>query len=156
MKIKTLLTLLVSIFSLCGFSQDDAQKKNLNLDDGIAIHGYDAVAYFTEGKAIKGKKELGGITYKGGLYYFSSAANKETFKKNAAAYEPQYGGWCAYAMGNDGSKVNVDPETFKIVSGKLYLFYNKYFTNTLKTWNKDEVRLMKSADANWQKIITKK
>ena len=78
--------------------------------------------------------------------------DKELFKKNPAQYEPQYGGWCAYAMGNDGSKVEVDPETFKILNAKLYLFYNKYFTNTLKSWNKDEGRLMKSADANWMKF----
>ena len=78
--------------------------------------------------------------------------NKEAFKNAPARYEPQYGGWCAYAMGNDGSKVEIDPETFKIVDGKLYLFYNKYFTNTLKSWNKQEPELKKKADQNWQKI----
>ncbi|HZE82850.1 MAG TPA: YHS domain protein, partial [Puia sp.] len=67
-------------------------------------------------------------------------------------YEPQYGGWCAYAMGKDGSKVEVDPGTFKIVNGKLFLFYNRFFNNTLKTWNKDEDHLHKNADNNWQKL----
>ena len=79
--------------------------------------------------------------------------NKEEFKKNPAAYEPQYGGWCAYAMGKDGDKVSIDPETFKIVNGKLYLFYNRAFNNTLKSWNKDEPTLKTKADANWQKIF---
>ncbi len=65
-------------------------------------------------------------------------------------YEPQYGGWCAYAMGNSGEKVEVDPETYKIVDGKLYLFYNKYFTNTLKSWNKDEAKLKSKADESWK------
>lgn len=153
MKIKSALLVFMSTFFMSAFAQDDHQKKNVNLVDGVAIQGYDPVAYLTEGKAVKGKKELGAITYKGGLYYFSSAANKEAFKKNAAAYEPQYGGWCAYAMGNDGTKVNIDPETFKIIQGKLYLFYNRLFTNTLKTWNKDEARLMKSADTNWQRLF---
>ena len=153
MKSRLILILLMSIVGLNAFSQDANRKKEFNLDEGIAIHGYDPVAYFTQGKAIKGKKEFGAVAYAGVTYNFSSAENKEAFKKNPAAYEPQYGGWCAYAMGNDGSKVSIDPETFKIVGGKLYLFYNRFFTNTLKSWNKDEVTLKKNADANWQKIF---
>ena len=78
---------------------------------------------------------------------------KEEFKKNPAQYEPQYGGWCAYAMGDSGEKVSIDPETFKVLDGKLYLFYNKFFNNTLKSWNKDEAKLKKSADANWSKTF---
>ena len=85
--------------------------------------------------------------------YFSTTENKEAFKKAPAKYEPQYGGWCAYAMGNSGEKVEVDPETFKLKDGKLYLFYNKYFTNTLKSWNKDESNLQLKADNNWKKIF---
>lgn len=50
-------------------------------------------------------------------------------------------------------KVEIDPETFKLIDGKLYLFYNAYFNNTLKSWNKDEVNLKKKADANWKKFI---
>ncbi|MEP7164365.1 MAG: YHS domain-containing (seleno)protein [Ferruginibacter sp.] len=154
MRIKPFLTVILSTFILNAFSQDAlVRKSQFNLDDGIAIQGYDPVAYFKEGKAIKGKKELGNVFYEGISYRFSSAENKEAFKKNPAAYEPQYGGWCAYAMGNDGSKVNVDPETFKIVSGKLYLFYNRLFNNTLKSWNKNESTLKQHADANWQKIF---
>lgn len=136
------------------FSQDVTaiRQKQFNISKKqIAISGYDAVAYFTEGKAKEGKAEF--AVYNLGLtYYFATAANKELFKKNPSQYEPQYGGWCAYAMGNDGSKVEVDPETFKVLNGKLYLFYNKYFTNTLKSWNKNEAGLMKNADANWMKF----
>ncbi len=145
---------------LCGivfntFSQDvlSIRKKHYNLDETLAINGYDPVAYFKEGKAIKGKKELGTVVFEGVSYRFSKTENKEAFKKTPASFEPQYGGWCAYAMGNDGTKVEVDPETFKIIDGKLYLFYNKLFTNTLKTWNKNEPTLKKQADANWQKIF---
>ncbi len=153
MKIKIFLTLLLIGGMLNGYSQDTERKKNFNLDDGIAIHGYDPVTYFTIGKAVKGKKEFGAVAYGGISYHFSSVENKELFRKNPAAYEPQYGGWCAYAMGSDGSKVDVDPETFKIIAGKLYLFYNRLFNNTLKTWNKNESSLKKNADANWQKIF---
>lgn len=127
------------------------RKKNYNLEKGIAIQGYDPVAYFTANKAVKGAKEMG-VVFQGATYYFSSTENKEAFKKNPAKYEPQYGGWCAYAMGHDGSKVEIDPETFKIIDNKLYLYYNKYFNNTLKSWNKDEANLKSHADMNWQKI----
>ena len=110
------------------------------------------MAYFKQADAMKGKKEFA-VFHQGVTYYFSSAENKEAFKKTPSAYEPQYGGWCAYAMGAKGEKVSIDPETFKIVSGKLYLFYNSFFNNTLKSWNKDETNLNHNADVNWQGIF---
>ena len=67
----------------------------------------------------------------------------------AAAYLPAYGGWCAYAMGARNEKVNVDPETFKIKDGRVFLFYNRFFTNTLTDWNEDEGRLYPAAERNW-------
>src|SRR4030095_1519757 len=123
---------------LVSFGQDATQirKSQFNLENGIAISGYDPVAYFKLGKAQKGKKELA-VFVQGVTYYFASVDDKEEFKESSAKYEPQYGGWCAYAMGKDGSKVEIDPETFKIIDGKLYLYYNKFFNNTLKSWNKD-------------------
>jgi YHS domain-containing protein len=156
MKLKLLLvTIIATAMSFAAYAQDATgiRKKHFNTDDGIALHGYDPVAYFKQGKAVKGKKEIGAVVFEGVNYLFSSAENKEAFKKTPAAYEPQYGGWCAYAMGNDGSKVDIDPETFKIVNGKLYVFYNRFFNNTLKSWNKDESNLNKKADANWQKTF---
>ena len=128
--------------------------RHINLQDDIAIQGYDPVAYFTKNKAVEGKKELQ-YQYMGVPYRFSSSENLEAFKKNPEMYEPAYGGWCAYAMGVDGSKVKVDPETFKIVDGKLNLFYNFFFNNTLKDWNKDEDNLKSQANENWSKIINK-
>lgn len=122
-----------------------------NLENKIAIQGYDPVSYF-KGKPLKGKKEIT-TTYEGILYNFSSVANREVFLKKPTSYEPQFGGWCAYAMGSSGDKVEINPETFKILDGKLYLFYNAYFNNTLKSWNKDEVNLKKKAESNWKKII---
>jgi YHS domain-containing protein len=134
-------------------SQDDGalRRKQFNLNNGVAIRGYDPVAYFVQNKAIKGDRNLA-VVDNGVTYYFSSSADKEEFKKNPSRYEPQYGGWCAYAMGKDGTKVEIDPETFKIIDGKLYVFYNKFFNNTLKSWNKDETNLHNQADANWKKI----
>jgi len=130
-------------------AQEPLRKKHFNLKNGLAIEGYDPVAYFKQNKAVQGKKEFG-VFSEGATYYFSTAENKETFKTNPAKFEPAYGGWCAYAMGAKGEKVSVDPGTFKIVADKLYLFYNKFFTNTLKDWNKDESNLKTKADANWK------
>lgn len=154
---KTALLLLLLCSALSVFAQDDAtRKKQFNLGKtGLAIGGYDPVAYIVQQKAIEGKKEIA-YTWKGVTYYFSSVANLSLFKASPEKYEPAYGGWCAYAMGNTGEKVEVDPETFKVVNGKTYLFYNFYFTNTLKSWNENEAALKVKADKNWQNFITKK
>jgi YHS domain-containing protein len=150
---KTSITVLMLLVVFFGFSQNDAKRlSEFNLEKKVAIQGYDPVAYFKQNKAVKGKKELV-ANYEGVIYQFSSVANKDLFVKNAASYEPQYGGWCAYAMGSSGEKVEINPETFKIIDGKLFLFYNAYFNNTLKSWNKDEVSLKAKADANWKKFI---
>jgi len=140
---------------IAAHSQDPSvlRKKQFNLDNtGIGISGYDPVAYFTLHKASKGSKEYA-VVYDGITYYFTSAENKEAFKQNPGKYEPAYGGWCAYAMGAKGEKVEVDPKTFKIVDGKLNLFYNRFFNNTLVDWNKDEAALKKKADVNWAKTF---
>lgn len=128
------------------------RKKAFNLEKNyVAIQGYDPVAYF-EGKPLKGSKNIS-VYHQGAVYYFASEDHKEKFKTDPARYEPQYGGWCAYAMGANGEKVSIDPETFKIIHGKLYLFYNRFFNNTLKEWNKDEQNLQSKADQNWRKLF---
>ncbi len=139
-----------------GASQNTSKETNLrvkhfNTDkSGLAIQGYDPVSYFL-GNAREGSGEYtfkhNGITYR-----FVSQRNLDLFKASPAKFEPVYGGWCAYAMGATGEKVEVDPKTYKIVDGKLYLFYNAFFTNTLPKWNKDEKNLNKKADENWIKI----
>jgi YHS domain-containing protein len=150
---KILFTLIITLVTMSISAQTVSKRTaEFNLEKKVAIQGYDPVAYFKQGKALKGKKELI-ATYEGVVYQFSSAANKDLFVKNAASYEPQYGGWCAYAMGSSGEKVEINPETFKIIDGKLFLFYNAFFNNTLKSWNKDEASLKAKADANWKKII---
>jgi len=140
------------LLTLNGFSQDmTVRKKEFLLNQGIAINGYDPTVYFS-GQAQKGKKEFS-CTQNGVNYQFANANNLETFKKNPTKYEPQFGGWCAYAMGSTGEKVEVDPKTFKIINGKLYLFYHTLFTNTLTDWDKAENALKAKADANWAKFI---
>ena len=149
---KQIFILFISFYTMTIAAQTATKKAaEFNLENKIAIQGYDPLSYF-KGKPSKGKKEIT-ATYEGVVYNFSSVANRDAFLKKPTSYEPQYGGWCAYAMGSSGDKVEIDPETFKILDGKLYLFYNAYFNNTLKSWNKDEVNLKKKADTNWKKFI---
>ena len=155
MRNRTLTVLALVFISVNIFGQssvDATRKKNFNLSKQVAISGYDPVAYFTQAKAIEGSRNIS-YEYQGIIYYFSSESNKEQFKKSPASFEPQYGGWCAYAMGSSGEKVEIDPATFKIINGKLYLFYNKFFNNTLKSWNKEEAKLKAKADTNWTNIF---
>ncbi|BDD09805.1 hypothetical protein FUAX_22370 [Fulvitalea axinellae] len=127
--------------------------KDLNLDDGVMAKGYDVVAYF-QNKAVKGKSSYK-FKYQGAVYKFSSSKNLEEFKQNPHKYVPQYGGWCAYAMGEDGKKVDINPSTYEILDGKLYLFYNRFFNNTKEKWDKDPEGYRKKADRNWDEIIKK-
>ena len=148
---KKLILLALIALTTAALGQPQKRTANLNLEKGLAIQGYDPVAYFTQKKAVKGKASIA-ATYEGVTYHFSSQSHKDLFLKNPSSYEPQYGGWCAFAMGDYGEKVEINPETFKILDGKLYLFYNAYFNNTLKSWNKDEANLRRKADTNWKKI----
>lgn len=142
-------TLSIGVFA----QQATIRKSQYNLEgSGLAIQGYDPVAYFTTHKATEGKKDITTV-YNGVTYRFATEQNRDAFKANPAKYEPQYGGWCAYAMGAKGEKVEIDPETFKVVDNKLYLFYNKLLTNTLPMWNKDESSLKNNADKNWTKFV---
>lgn len=146
-------SILITAFSLgVTHAQSAVRINEFNLEKGIAIQGYDPVAYFTQGKAIKGTKQFA-ASAEGVTYYFSTAANKELFIKDYKKYEPQYGGWCAYAMGASNEKVEIDPETFKVLNGRLYLFYHSWTNNTLNKWNKNEAGLKATADKNWMAIF---
>lgn len=149
-------SMLIAILWLCTFIVVNAQKanraKHFNLENGVAIQGYDPVAYFTKNNAVLGYQQFAANT-EGVVYYFSSQANKDLFLKNWKNYEPQYGGWCSYAMGANGEKVEIDPKTFKIKDGKLYLFYHSWVNNTLTKWNENEITLKANADKNWQVVF---
>ena len=140
------------LFGILAQSQDEASRlKNFNLKSSLVLSGYDPVSYFNS-KPVEGKSQYRMLT-SGVTYYFSSQTNLDKFKAAPDKYEPAYGGWCAYAMGESGEKVKVDPETYKIVDGKLYLFYNLWGNNTLTDWNKNEKALKSKADQNWRKIV---
>ena len=129
----------------------NAPQKHFNTKNNIAIEGFDPVSYF-DGKPQEGKPEWK-LPHKGVVQLFSSPANLNRFKTSPDSYEPAYGGWCAYAMGTTGEKVKIDPGTYKILEGKVYLFYNFWGNNTLTNWKKDEKKLKAAADQNWNKLV---
>jgi YHS domain-containing protein len=128
-----------------------AQDVNYNVDKKFIAEGYDVVSYFNN-KAIEGSDSYT-FTYRGVKLKFVSQINLTKFKSNPEKFFPQYGGWCAYAMGIDGDKVSINPNTFEIRDGKLYLFYNSWGTNTLELWLKENpIKLQKAATINWGNV----
>ena len=137
-------------------AQDETvRKKHYNLDKkSVALSGFDPVTYFVN-KPVKGKKEFS-YNYKGITYFFVSEKSKSLFVKTPEKYEPQYGGWCAYALAKDEPDLmETNPKSYKITDGKLYMFYDKWGMNMLDKWNENEINLTKKATKNWDGIISK-
>ncbi len=132
-----------------------AQKIDYNHQDGYIAEGYDVVSYFSN-KVEKGNSKYV-YEYNGAKYRFSSQANLDTFKGNPKKYAPLYGGWCGYAL-TRGKKVKVDPESYTLTkNGELILFYDSFTNDARKKWlSAGEAKLKPKADANWEKVKTKK
>lgn len=128
------------------FAQDEIYVK-----DSAAINGYDVVAYFKEGKPVKGSNDFT-VIYKNVKWLFANRSNAETFKSAPEKYEPQYGGYCAYGC-SQGHKAKTDPDAWTIVNGKLYLNYS---LKVKDMWNKDQQGYIKKADTNWIDIKSQK
>ena len=140
------ITILFLTISITLFGQ------NANTKKGFMAKGYDVVSYF-DNKVKKGTKDFA-VEVDDVKYQFSSKENLNLFKDNPKKYIPQYGGYCAYVIGAKGEKVDINPETFEVRDGKLYLFYNSWGVNTLKLWKKEgALGLKEKADKNWKKII---
>ncbi|MCG9794084.1 YHS domain-containing (seleno)protein [Flavobacterium algicola] len=140
----------ISLFSNTILAQVDPIDKN-----GLALGGYDVVAYHTVNKATKGSNN---IIEKIGTteYHFASKANATAFKANPNKFLPECEGYCAWGVAEKASKFSINPETFKIVDDKLYLFFNGDFNgtqvNTLDMWNKQEDNYLETLDAKWSKL----
>ena len=119
----------------------------VNLENGIAIKGYDPVAYFTDQKPIKGVPEYA-ADYDGATYEFVSAAHRVLFVETPEKYVPQFGGFCAYGTAQ-GHKPVIDPAAFTIVDGKLYLNYN---SKVMTTWRQDIPGYIIKAERAWPKV----
>jgi hypothetical protein len=118
-----------------------------NAANGIALQGYDAVAYVTLQKAVKGQRAYG-HDWRGVRWQFASAANRDQFAASPESFAPQFGGFCAYGVSR-GYAVDVDPDAFSVIDGKLYLNYSK---RVQATWNQDRAGYIEKARQNWPKV----
>ena len=113
-----------------------------------AILGYDTVAYFTDGKPVKGLDSFA-AEWMGARWKFASQAHLDQFKASPEKYAPQYGGYCAYGVSQD-HLVSIEPDKFKIIDGKLYLNYD---ADVQQTWIKDPAGYNKLADARFPALL---
>jgi YHS domain-containing protein len=116
-------------------------------EDGVAIRGYDPVAYFDQGEPVEGSAEHS-LAWRGVTWHFASADHRSAFEQNPEKYAPAYGGYCAYAVAKD-QLASIDPEAWKIVDGKLYLNYSKSIQNK---WEKDIPGYLETAEMNWPEL----
>ena len=142
---------LKSIFASALFivsSVSFAANIDMNADaNDLAIKGYDPVSYFSKSEPELGNADFT-ATYKGGIYRFSSASNRDTFNQNPTKYAPQYGGYCAFGVAME-KKFDTDPLAWKIVDGKLYLNLNK---DVQKKWLTDVPHYLSLSNENWADI----
>ena len=152
---KIVYTLIVSILFVACSSSSDEEKDPIFNEDGVAIAGYDPVAYFEQGEAKIGTKAES-VSHEGLIYYFSSTKNRALFEENPTQYLPAYGGWCAYAVAESSTKMEPDPTMWQIQDGQLQLFYDDWMTSltgSLKEeWNGDPDSYKVKADSNWESI----
>jgi YHS domain-containing protein len=142
--------ILLILFTGIGFFMN-AQSYDYNTKKGFAVNGYDVVSYF-DNEAKEGNNKFV-AAYDDMDYKFSSQKNLDIFNKAPQKHLPEYGGYCAYAVAVKAKKVSIDPETFEIRDGKLYLFYNSWGTNTLESWKDESPEdLIVTGDKNWERI----
>ena len=152
------LSIMVLVATLSGVWSGSAEaggKVNTGYFGGVAIMGYDPVAYFTEARAVKGSPEFN-HEFLGETWHFTSAAHRDAFAANPVAYAPQYGGYCAaemlYADVSSGITTNVEPKAWRIIDGKLYLFYDRGYAEYFQKNAKD---LVPEADGNWATVLAR-
>lgn len=118
---------------------------------GVAVGGYDPVAYFTEKKPVVGKADIT-LVHEGATWRFASTTNRDAFKAAPAKFAPQYGGFCAWAIGQ-GYTAKGDPNVWSITDGKLYLNFNQ---SVQRSWNQDVPGNISKANANWPRVAAAK
>jgi YHS domain. len=127
-------------------------------DNGLAIGGYDVVSYFS-GSAQKGSKSYV-AKHNGATYHFASKANRDAFTKAPSNYLPQFDGYCAWGVAAKDTKFPINPETYTVIDGKLYLFFNGPFNgepfNTYEDWAQRTTELKNAAHAKWPKVKNSK
>jgi hypothetical protein len=141
---------LVAALGALAFSAPASAGSSINTSyfDGVAIEGYDTVAYFMDGKATKGSEDFA-FDWLGATWYFANAEHRDLFAEKPVQYAPQYGGHCALGVAFGESTSNIDPEAWAIVDGKLYLQYSK---GAREEWEEDSAKLIAAADQKWPEI----
>ena len=125
-----------------------AAKPEVYASNGVAINGYDPVAYFTEGDAVEGSSSYE-TQWRGATWRFASAGNQAQFEANPEGFAPQYGGYCAYAVSKGGT-ATTSPDAWTVHEGKLYLNFNKVVRGI---WSRDIPGHVAKADANWPSVL---
>ena len=144
---KTILATL--LLSLAAAAAHAAGESNLD-SSGLALKGYDPVAYFTEKKPLKGKVEFT-AQHEGATYRFASAANRDAFAAAPQQYAPQYGGYCAFGVAG-GYKAPIEPDAWTVADGKLHLNYSQ---SVRSRWASDIPGFVRKADTNWPTVRSK-
>ncbi|MBO3698262.1 YHS domain-containing (seleno)protein [Roseivirga sp. E12] len=148
---------LLTICIMAATVQAHAQGVNTN-QDKVANNGYDIVNYFTANSAVRGSKDYS-AQHNGATYYFVNSDHQKQFKASPEKYLPQFDGYCAFAVAQMNQKVPVDPKTFRVDDGKLYLFFNDFYEgkpfNTIIPWLGNENEMEKMAAENWKTLKNK-
>lgn len=142
---RLLATLLLLLASAPAFAVDEI---NTTFFGNLAIEGYDAVAYFTEQRAIEGSKQFE-MNWRGANWRFSSEENLAAFREAPERFAPQYGGYCAWAVSQNDT-AGIDPTQFTVHNGKLYLNYNEKISNR---WRGDKEAFIADADLYWPQLL---
>lgn len=145
--LRSILTTLTLALGLVG----SALAGTVNEVNGIAIKGFDPVAYFTEGRPVAGSPDHA-ASHEGATFLFASAANRDRFLADPGRYAPRYGGFCAFGTAR-GYKADTQPEAFSIVGDRLYLNYN---LAVREEWSKDIPGQIAKADARWPEVRLQK
>ncbi|CCQ73454.1 YHS domain-containing (seleno)protein [Magnetospira sp. QH-2] len=135
--------ILLALIILLG-QANAAMAGEIHTSNGVAIDGYDPVAYYTEGRPMEGAKDFT-WEWKGADWRFASAENRDLFKADPEKYAPQYGGYCAWAVSH-GYTAGTDPDAWMIVEGKLYLNYSPHVQ---RRWKVEKENNISNADQNW-------
>lgn len=141
---------LATLFILTGLfsAAVNANDVSVGVDkNAVILNGYDAVAYFTQNKAVEGKTKFT-ATHNNAIYQFSSASNRDLFNADPSHYEPQFGGFCAYGAAL-GKKFDVNGKAFEIVDNKLYVNKNE---DVYEVWVEDKAENIIEANKQWNGI----
>jgi YHS domain-containing protein len=143
-------TALVAASAMLAWSASASAGSSINTGyfGGVAIEGYDSVAYFTDAKATKGSEDFA-YDWLGVTWLFANAEHRDLFAEKPVQYAPQYGGHCAMGTAFGESTANIDPEAWAIVDGKLYLQYSK---GAREAWEQDRAKRIAEADQKWPEV----